>query len=560
MEFITPTVHDKIIDELAIRPTVNSKILKKADRLFTGSLDGRITEVIQNARRAGATSVSISNWDGKITVQDNGTGIEDFSILLNLGGSGWDEATEVSEDPAGIGLFSLAPREVTIRSKGKIVTISGDGWISAPSVVREDPRPVLQGTVLEFQDDPWDYQTVNRLVRFSGITVYVNNVLCDTEDFIQGEAVHLPDLGCKIRIVGKGHDIPASVMAAVGPYSRPCLYWRGTCVLNFHGQVVAWKAKSIPGDLCCLVDMTGQPTGLRLLLPARTAVVENAALKELEAAVIKAAFEFIKDRGHHSLPYSEYLRARDLGIDLPEADPVYQVGTLYGMDGPSPVGIGGKGGEEFPLAKAYRMPAAMEHDDGGEWENGHLLASLGTFPEDNRFVPVVIHKEYDGYSWANAVPTVRGVSVEASEVIFSDYIWSGELSLVESIIITAKTSDGKTFASPVCMAVDHEEYLLVTQEAQSAIASSEAWYHLGGYYDDGDTYDSQAYSFEQDWERFWADVAGPNEHLRQEVTRLLRFQLKGWKEVRVTPDGELRVIKEDNSEMTISPPRMQKAA
>jgi len=30
--------------------------------------------------------------------------------------------------------------------------------------------------------------------------------------------------------------------------------------------------------------------------------------------------------------------------------------------------------------------------------------------------------------------------------------------------------------------------------------------------------------------------------------------------VRVTPDGELRVIKEDNSEMTISPPRMQKAA
>ena len=560
MELITPTVHDKILDELAIRPTVNAKILKKADRLFTGSLEGRITEVIQNARRAGATSVSISNWDGKITVQDNGTGIEDFSILLNLGGSGWDEATEVSEDPAGIGLFSLAPREVTIRSKGKIVTISGDGWVSAPSVVRDDPRPVLQGTVLEFQDDPWDYQTVNRLVRFSCVTVYVNNVRCDKEDFIQGEAVHhLPDLGCRIQIVGQSHQIPANIRASAA-LPRRVSWYGATCVLNFHGQVVAWEAKSIPDNLCCLVDLTGQPTGLRLLLPARTEVVENAAFKELEAAIIKAAFQFLKYRGRHSLPYSEFLRARALGIDLPEATPEYHEGTLCEGEGPAPVDIPRKDRKKMvPLSQSYRMPAEMEYD--GEWTNAHLLAALGEFPQDARFVPVVINKEYDGYSWADAVPLVRGVSVEASdEVIFSDYVGSGTISLVESITITAKTSDGKTFSSPVCMALDHEEHLLVTQEARTAIAASEAWYHLGGYYDDGDTYDSQAYSFEKDWERFWADAAGPHEHLRQEVTQLLLFQLKGWKEVRVTPDGAVKVIKDDDSEMTISPPPMQKAA
>jgi len=44
------------------------------------------------------------------------------------------------------------------------------------------------------------------------------------------------------------------------------------------------------------------------------------------------------------------------------------------------------------------------------------------------------------------------------------------------------------------------------------------------------------------------------------VTQLLLFQLKGWKEVRVTPDGAVKVIKDDDSEMTISPPPMQKAA
>ena len=91
---------------------VNPRLLKKADRLFTGTLDGRIIEVLQNARRAGATEVQITNSKGFVTVQDNGKGIEDFSKLLDLGGSGWEDRLESSEDPAGVGLFCLAPRPV----------------------------------------------------------------------------------------------------------------------------------------------------------------------------------------------------------------------------------------------------------------------------------------------------------------------------------------------------------------------------------------------------------------------------------------------------------------
>lgn len=66
--------------------------MTKADRLFTGTLDGRIIELLQNARRAGATKVTISNRDGCVTVKDNGPGIDDFAKLLDLGGSGWDES------------------------------------------------------------------------------------------------------------------------------------------------------------------------------------------------------------------------------------------------------------------------------------------------------------------------------------------------------------------------------------------------------------------------------------------------------------------------------------
>lgn len=103
-----------------IQATVNPRLLTKANRLFTGTLQGRIIEILQNARRAGATTVEITNSDGWVTVRDNGNGIEDFAKLLDLGNSGWEDALELSEDPAGVGLFCLAPREVTIRSRGRI--------------------------------------------------------------------------------------------------------------------------------------------------------------------------------------------------------------------------------------------------------------------------------------------------------------------------------------------------------------------------------------------------------------------------------------------------------
>jgi hypothetical protein len=108
---------------ITIRAKVNTRLLSKASRLFTGTLAGRIIEIFQNARRAGAKQVQITNRDGAVTVQDDGVGIEDFEKLLDLGASGWQEELEASEDPAGVGLFCLAPRQLTIRSHGQSVTI-----------------------------------------------------------------------------------------------------------------------------------------------------------------------------------------------------------------------------------------------------------------------------------------------------------------------------------------------------------------------------------------------------------------------------------------------------
>lgn len=130
-----------------IQAKVNPRLLTKASRLFTGTLEGRIIEILQNARRAGATRVEITNQlDGMVVVQDDGQGIDDFSKLLDMGGSGWDETLESSEDPAGVGLFCLAPRQVTVRSKDQMLTIAGEGSGSAQcgSLMAIPPRMVAK--------------------------------------------------------------------------------------------------------------------------------------------------------------------------------------------------------------------------------------------------------------------------------------------------------------------------------------------------------------------------------------------------------------------------------
>lgn len=68
-----------------VRGKVNYALLDKADRLFRKDDAGIWTEILQNARRAGATSVDVTVQPGGttenhcvITVHDNGHGIEDF--------------------------------------------------------------------------------------------------------------------------------------------------------------------------------------------------------------------------------------------------------------------------------------------------------------------------------------------------------------------------------------------------------------------------------------------------------------------------------------------------
>jgi len=538
-----------------IKAQVSERLLSKASRLFTGTLEGRIIEILQNSRRAGATGVNITNKDGVVTICDNGSGIEDFSKLLSLGDSDWDDAMEKAEDPAGVGIFCLGPREVTICSDKRKVCMTEKAWIGEPIPVLENSESI-NGTILVFKDEPWKFDKVEPHAVFAGLTVTVDGKKCAREQFCSAKAADYPALGCKIEVRQKKTLNKWHTHFRRGYYSNDIL-------VNFHGQVIAFIHSPVhEEEFTFLVDMTGDPTEIRLMLPARTMLIENKAFEQLKAAIEVEAYRFIQRRGSHKLPFKEYKRAEELGIKLPEAEPVFNVGLLSG-DTPEPIEVTMP--EDFPLNKCYRF---NENYHGCETDeaNAHLLAAMGKFKEP--FVPVSISHSYDGYSWAD-LPTVGKVEVMVGKKLASKGIWSEMLVAVDSLHIAAHTSDGKVFKSDVLMAVLEQATgkrswycmnVYVTPDARSQLDSSYIWYHCGGWNEDGDTWDTQLYQFEQELEHFWANVFGPGEYLRSKIRECLFGVVKDWKRITFEEDETLTVLYKDGTEKVFKSPYSGSAA
>lgn len=528
------------MEQQTIIAKVHPRLLTKADRLFTGSMEGRIIEIMQNARRAGATEVRITNQDGLVTIHDNGCGIDDFQKLLDLGNSGWDEKLEQGEDPAGVGLFSLAPREVTITSGNHTVTITPDGW-TGELVGVTDSHEFIRGTRLRFTDDqPWDFETVQKHAVFSGMKVIADGKYCQNMLFCSEEATNYPDLGCQVEVVSE-----------LSNYHRKwtTYHYRRQVLINFHGQVV--ELEHWPGDdrlgIHILVNLTEQ-TAIRLMLPARTKVVENDALEKLKEAVEIEYYRYFQRQKEHSLSYSEYLRARELGIELPEAKPVYSVNLLHdGYD----MAVQIIEPKDFKVSGGY---LCLEEDLENEHDvtNAHLLAALGKF-KGKPFVPVMINNGYFGYSWAN-LPKVTSVKVKSGKERLSRWISSGTLNCVESLSIAVTTSDGNVFESDVSLAVIdleaneeqkwYDESVHITESARLELEYDNLWYHLGGYNEDGDTYDTQQYYIEKELNEFWAALIGPYEQLRHELVSQINLNYglnDKWSRVVVTEDGTIRI-------------------
>lgn len=140
-----------------VRAGINEKrFFASLQHLFSGSFS-MVGELMQNARRAGASRVTFEFDPEKATmaVGDNGHGIRDFKLLIQLCESSWDEQTMLADRPFGMGLFSLlfAAREITFRSCGKRLQITLQDVIDKRALdVTPDPSAPEAGTRIELAD------------------------------------------------------------------------------------------------------------------------------------------------------------------------------------------------------------------------------------------------------------------------------------------------------------------------------------------------------------------------------------------------------------------------
>ena len=145
-----------------IRARIHDSAIKRVTRTFAATLADAFTEILQNARRGGATRVrvAVTGTDGDIavTVTDDGAGIADAGVLLSFGENGWNEDLVRREDAAGMGMLSLARRGCTVSSRPR----NSDGTTAPGWRVELAPEHFLgedAAEVCPHDTSPWPHGT-----------------------------------------------------------------------------------------------------------------------------------------------------------------------------------------------------------------------------------------------------------------------------------------------------------------------------------------------------------------------------------------------------------------
>ena len=301
-------------------------------RFFNGSPSDILREMLQNARRSGATAISIENDDNGFSITDNGIGIADPSLLLRFGGSGWAEETTGHEQPAGMGFYSLAGRTTTITSR----TAGGPGWTTTLEPAHYDSRKAAEislvgdegenaaglpptGTSIRTEwldklnghttnENSWFNTDVKNATRFLPVEVQLNGQKVEQEGFNAKACATETWNGVTIGVHRNPND-------GAGLSRNICDAAR---TVNFHGALATHPSlpiiRTLEETYGVRID-AGDSPDLALVLPRRTEII----LDEFAALVAREAERAIYRHLRHTaaeVPFNTWTRARELGIDL----------------------------------------------------------------------------------------------------------------------------------------------------------------------------------------------------------------------------------------------------
>jgi hypothetical protein len=441
-----------------IRGRVDRGILQKADRLFRNDDKGTFIEILQNARRAGATRVNVTLEEISeepiycvVTAEDNGIGIETFQDLVTLGRSGWDQETQDTEDPAGMGFFSLCQSGVEVTSLSKTVTLSRDVFLGEADAEVKD-HAYVAGTRLRFTR-PSTKLTLSAVLasvaKFCPLEVCLNGEILPQHDFLEGSIYREEIDGIEVGFATKfEHNFSG--------YRDD--NW------NFYGALIHESFPSFTGILSD--DHKGTPLALhvrfnvretgriKLQLPDRRSVIESEFLVQFKRKATAAAYRCFSQQAQHALAYKHWKSALDLGIQLKEGACLLTTWTVSARD-ENMEPLFGYGETTIVSALDKALLVRSELTDGYSFQAAlHSGAKLD-------FVLYEDKPDYQGYSWYDRLPKLTHAEVLLDGVPYADctkeVIAARPKAIELMITIEEREQDTKTISVPALVHVDTED-------------------------------------------------------------------------------------------------------
>lgn len=166
-------------------------------------------ELLQNARRAGASYIDIVAHDSSITIRDDGSGIADLQSLIHIGESGWDSELQQRENAFGMGVLS------TLYFAEYLTVHSGPQRFSAATAT------IINGELIKVHNE----------ILYPGTKIGLQGVKSPQKgvnlpDWVKRQLVYLCE-AFPVRVTFNGIELSR-------PLADPALVWRETQV----GQVL----------------------------------------------------------------------------------------------------------------------------------------------------------------------------------------------------------------------------------------------------------------------------------------------------------------------------------
>ena len=299
----------------------SSEVLNRVSRMFDGTPRSILLELMQNARRAGATQIDISFLDETLTIAHDGLAFDDFDKLFSLGSSGWKDNGIKNEDPAGMGFFVSTLFE-------SVEVLSRKDENSAYIVKATKDELTKESSKLHVNTVKFNHPAHNVEFRLrKGITV---------NDYHYRQVAHEFPVPSTFTGIINGHKETISedyFLTAADKHDNPRLLERvvngvrmffqkvqtfsytheNAVYFNYHGHhfclyndVDLLMRQVVKYDGVTLVVLPKEDSKLHLTLPARDSIVEDKTYFQMLEDIKVILADYVNTQESHDLAYKVY--------------------------------------------------------------------------------------------------------------------------------------------------------------------------------------------------------------------------------------------------------------